>query len=261
MISARAQPKLLPDQSFQIIFQDPDWPIKTGIGGFFNALSLVLLSINPAFLPISFCLWAMVNGYVLSFVSTELLTCAKSTKLPAESVPDNALGMKKVESVCKLPEWKNWLELMISGLTWAAAGMVFFIGTVLIFPAGIMLSVSINTSQSNLAGATGFILVTWCLFMLIAPVISLFSSYLMVNFAQEQNIAYAFLLRPVLTRLKHRPLLLIQAWLIHLGLQFLAVLLPLLTVIGVFLIPSTLFLAQAIGGHLLARVWRLASVE
>ncbi len=262
MTVEQVQRALLPNQSFQLFFQDPDWTIKTGIGGLFNALSLVILTINLAFLPISFCLWALVAGYMLAVANSEINDKTKIALPKAEIGANQELLLRQSKAGHKLPEWKDWLELFVSGLTWIAVATILLILTLAVFPLGIVLASAFNAFQGGQAGLSGalvWVLASWSLLMMIVAVMSFCSSYLMVNFAAEQNIAYAFSVSRVVERFKCQPLQLIQAWLIHLGLQFLAILLPLLTVIGVFLIPSTIFVAQVIGSHLLAKAWRSAA--
>ncbi|MBI4533795.1 MAG: DUF4013 domain-containing protein, partial [Candidatus Melainabacteria bacterium] len=78
-------------------FHDPDWMFKTGIGGMLNAGSVILWSVNPLLLPLSFALISLSCGYLLRVMRYKLLN------------PDS-----------HLPDWDSWLELFISGLTWLA---------------------------------------------------------------------------------------------------------------------------------------------
>lgn len=252
---------LLPNQSFKFFFQDSEWTIKTGIGGLFNALSLVILTINLAFLPISFCLWALVAGYVLSVANLDINEQNTGDQATSEFGLERKILPKTNKALPQLPEWRNWLELFVSGLTWIAVATVLLLTTMAVLPFSIILASLCNAfqgTQTGLSGALVWVIASWSLFMIAAAVMSFFASYLMINFAKGQNVTYALSFSQVTERLKNQPLPLIQAWLIYLGLILLSILLPLVTVIGVFLIPSTIFVAQVVGSHLLARAWRAA---
>jgi Protein of unknown function (DUF4013) len=263
MAIEQVQKALLPTQSFKFFFQDSDWTLKTGIGGLFNALSLVVLTMNPAFLPISFCLWALVTGYMLAVINAEMKDKATIGETSTQMGSNGEILIRRAPAVYKLPEWKNWIELFVSGLTWIAVATILFLFTLAVFPLGIILASLCNAfqgGQASLFGSVVWLVGSWTLSMVIAAIMSFFASYLMVNFAAEQNIAYALSFSRIIERFRYRPLQLSQAWLINIGLQFLAVLLPLVTVVGIFLIPSTLFVAQVVGSHLLARAWRSAAL-
>src|SRR5690349_8722429 len=95
-----------PDLAARAFFRDPQWLFKTGIGGFLNVLSFTLCALNYLLIPIAFLLWGLVTGYVLRAARTHI-------KNPED----------------RLPEWNDWLDLLISGLTW----MAIYTGQLLFF--------------------------------------------------------------------------------------------------------------------------------
>ena len=83
----------------------------------------------------------------------------------------------------------------------------------------------------------------------------------MINFAKKESMAAAFDLVTVARMMKRSPKVFVQAWLLLLGLGWLAVLLPCLSVFGVMFLPMVTFIANNIAGIMLARAWRSAESE
>ena len=79
------------------VLKDPDWMFKMGIGGMINAGCMLLAFSSFYFTPFAFAFLALIAGYTLRFIRYRVKD------------PD-----------IKLPLWNEWLELLMSGLTWLA---------------------------------------------------------------------------------------------------------------------------------------------
>jgi hypothetical protein len=82
----------------------------------------------------------------------------------------------------------------------------------------------------------------------------------MVNFAENEKVLSALSVSQALSRLMRRPKEYFTAWLLGVGIFWLAVVLPALTVFGIIFVPLAMFLANTINAIMLAQVWR-ASAE
>lgn len=221
-----------PDLAARTFFRDPQWLFKTGIGGFLNVLSFILCALNYLLIPIAFLLWGLVTGYVLRAARTHI-------KNPED----------------KLPEWNDWLDLLISGLTWMAiyTGQLLFFFSVFstLMLVGLSFGMVSAANPSNLAWSFGSLYGLVAL----ASVISMNSAYLMINLAQEEQLSGAFAVNVVITKVLSRPADFILAWLLSLGIQLAAIVLPALTVVGLFFLPSIWFAGQVLSALVLAQVW------
>jgi hypothetical protein len=209
-------------------FRDPEWMFKIGIGQVINASILLLGMANPLMFPVLLAFMSLTTGYALRMV-----------RFRALSIED------------KLPEWNEWLELVVSGLTWLALQFGFW--SLVSGVATILYMCASRFSNDSTEGAwiVGSVLaVIFC-----ALVVSFYTSYLMVNFALEESIKSGFALREVTKRLFSNPRALVGAWLLALGLPGAALVLPCLTVIGVFFVPATLFAASVMAADVLAQAW------
>jgi hypothetical protein len=226
------------DQAVRLLFADPDWQFKMGIGCLINGGAFALLLLNVVLLPLCFCLWSLVAGYILMTTASKVAN------------PDN-----------NLPAWTNFLELLIGGGIWIGASALHF--ALFVGLAFLSLLVGELTGLDNLMSPLFLVWATisWTIIVLAAATISLISSYLLVNFATQQNLVAAFQVRQVVLRLLSQPRQMLEAWLIQLGLIYVATIIPTLTVLGIFLIPSTVFFAQLIGCCLLSQAWRAAPLE
>jgi hypothetical protein len=226
------------DQALTLLFAEPNWTFKVGIGCLINGTAFALLLLNPVLLPISFCLWSLAWGYILATINAKV-------KDPAS----------------KLPEWNNLLELLMAGGTWIPAWLghcfIFFL-----FAFGLV-AIGESTGMDNVLSRSfvPWASATWSVIMILAPLLSFFSLYLMVNFAVKQQITSAFAVKEVLGKFRRERRQFLEAWLIHTGLIYLATLVPILTLIGVFMIPSTLFLAQLIGCLIVSQAWHATNLE
>lgn len=230
-----------PDEALSTYFRDPDWMFKTGMGGMFNATSLVFLFLNTMLIPLSFCLWALVGGYVMR---------AARLKLRAE------VGVET-----KLPDWNDWNDLVISGLTWLAV----YTGHVLLIVIAFFSLILVGIATGGISAyQPGFI--QWALsavfgFCLVSSLISFLSPLFMISLAQQESVSGAFAIGTVWRHLARRPVDFLLAWLLSIGLHWVAFLLPALTVLGVFFIPSTLFVVQVLSALMFAQVWKAAAQE
>lgn len=221
-----------PNGAIRDYFKDSEWMFKTGLGGVLNASSLVVLAMNPLLLPICICIWAMNMGFVLRTMR------------------------EKVDSAEKLPDWKYWMDLFISGMTWFAIvagqyGFVLSIATLSLMIGNTIGAMNVLDPR-YLPWSIASISVVFLVWLLV----SIVSAALMTNFAIEEKIAGGFAFAKVLKRLKKKPLPFVQAWLLGIGLHSLAFIVPSMTLIGVFIIPSVYFAAQVISAVLWAQAWK-----
>jgi uncharacterized membrane protein len=86
---------------------------------------------------------------------------------------------------------------------------------------------------------------------------SFFIPFLMVNFAQEECFKAGFAFAKVTSMVKTQFGSFLTCWLIIIGINLAALVLPILTLIGIFLIPTTIFIAQVVSCALAAQAWHL----
>jgi hypothetical protein len=222
-----------PNQAVRLFSSDPEWTMKAGVGGMLYALSAVLILINPLFFPIVVCLLAAIQGYIILLIHGRV-------KDPAGA----------------LPQWKSLGELLIAGLTWMAIASLqtmFVFGIALgTIAFGFTFGSDSIISPKTAAIAT----LLWTFIMMLIAVNSFFSTYLLASFAARQEIVAAFDFPELLRRLIKHPLPMLQGWLLTVGLWAVAIILPIATIIGTFLIPSTTFIAQSLSAQILAQIWR-----
>lgn len=232
-----------PDQALQICAQDRDFMFKMSMGGTINALSLVLFVMNPLFLPVCLCLCSLIQGYILTIIRTQVANLRSNTDLKSN-----------VEKM-KLPQWPSPFELMIPGLTWLAiiTGHLLLILSIIGFSLGIGLAADLLYASPDQYAV--WVIATLGAISITSLFMSFYSYYLMINFACTEKISAAFNLVAVHKQLMNEPLAFTQAWLLSLGIKWVAILLPLCSVIGIFFIPILLFAAEVISGLLLAQVW------
>lgn len=223
---------LNPDRVLRAFFNDPQWLFKTGVGGLFNAVSLILCACSHLFIPVAFILWGITTGYVL-----------------------RAARMRILDSDSKLPEWNNWLDLLVSGLSWVAVytgQMLFFFSVLSVFMmvgfgTGMISANNPHYLQWALGGLYGL--------TALAAFTSMSSSYLMICLAEEESLSGAFAINVVLAKIAARPADFFLAWLITGGVQIASLILPTLTIVGFFFLPSAWFAGQLIGASILSQVW------
>jgi hypothetical protein len=229
---ARRLAQLDPDLAWKGLFKDDDWMFKIGIGGVANAAGMLLLTQSKFFFPISFALLAVVTGYVLRVIRYKVLN------------PES-----------KLPDWENPMELLISGLTWLVIQFGYW-----------LLVLSLATSLVMFAAATGMekadhpAFFAWAISSGIAvalawAAVSFGTCYLMVNFAVKESMRAGFEINQVFARLAKNRKNLVLAWILGIGVLLASVIVPAVTVIGIFLVPSTLFAGLIIAATLAAQAW------
>lgn len=227
-----------PDLAIKSFFKDPDWVLKTAVGGVWNASSLLLLFfINsyPFLIPIMFTLWAINTGYLLRVIRTKL---------------------RDPKGV--LPTWNDWQDLFVSGMTWLAiiTGVIvifLFMGATNLLIASILAAIK-QYSQLFALYMSGSII----LLLAFSLLTNLVLAATMANFAQQESSMAAFAYFKVLKRIWKRPGDFFAAWMLGLGIQALSVIIPCVTIIGIFFLPSTTFAGQLIASILLAQAWASA---
>lgn len=225
--------------AMQRYFKDPDCMFKTGIGGVLTTTGFLvgLLDLQRLiFVPVALALSAIVVGYLLRTAKAKL--------------KDPEAGLQP---------WNDWGDLFFSGLNWVA--VQFGLGILAAMPitsillvASFALASSTNVSTVSLVVAFGGFAIFW-----LVLVSHYMISYLMINFASEDKVLAGFAFGKVIRYTAKAPRDFILAWILSFELQFLALLLPTLTLVGVFVAPYTLFAAQLIGLSLMTQAWR--SVE
>lgn len=224
-----------PNLALKQFFKDSDWRFKTGLGAVINASSFLLLVMNPVLLPLSFCLWSVVAGYELRVIRVRI----KDANAP-------------------MPEWNDWLDLMISGLTWLA-----------VYCGQLLFLTSIGTVALLIGGATGsrhatsndfdfWVLSSLGLIYSSTVFTALLAQLLMTNLAEEERASAAFALRKAIRRFMQCPLQFIEVYLLSIGIRAVAIIVPSILLVGVFFIPMTLFMATCLEGVMLAQVWTRA---
>lgn len=227
-----------PNSAIQSFFADRNWPQRVGIGATINALSALVLTLNPAMLPLSFCLWSLIAGYQIKHM---------------HNVMDDA--------DTKLPKWENWFDLLSAGLSWQA-----------VYSGLLLLVLEVPTLSMIAGNATGAIYVqdkrfvlwngtTYAATITIWLLVELLATYLQAHFAKEERVAAAFAFRKVLRHLKENGAGLVLIWLLCLSLRALAFFLPAVTVIGVILVPMTTFITGTICATMVGRAWAVELEE
>jgi hypothetical protein len=224
--------KIEANLALKTILDDSEWMFKTGVGGTINAICLVLSLASTFCLPVVVALMSLTNGYVLRVARVK------------------ASGLES-----KLPAWNEWLDLIISGLTWQAIQFGLFLvpltaGTVCLLVGAASGAIKVS-SQLFLPWAVTAFLATF----LSWSAMSLLSRFMMINFAIEERVQSGLAVGATLRRIWSNPGDFLSVWLLSLGLQLAALILPALTVVGIFLIPSTLFVAEMLGASIAAQVW------
>ena len=184
-------------------------------------------------LPVAFLVWAASQGYILKVARAAI------------KEPD-----------ANLPQWSGWGDMMISGLTWLAitcAQIIVFI-SVLYFA---LILGSYRGWLNTLTPAFTY----WAYGTILAEALVLFVGafffpLLMANFAEKERITAAVDFKTALSKLFARPEQYIALWLLTTGIYSTAILLPLLTVVGIFFLPLATFLASVVNAVMLGQVWR-----
>jgi Protein of unknown function (DUF4013) len=228
-----------PNAAFKKIFKDPSWKLVLGIGSTVNAATLVLLTSGKfalPLLPVAFLVWAASQGYMLKVARTVI-------KSPGDG----------------LPSWSGWADMMISGLTWLAITCA----QIIVFFSVLYFSLIFGSMRQWLQATTPQF-TYWAYGTIFAEILVLFLGafffpLLMANFAEKERASAALAVKSALDRLYRSPEQFILLWLLSSGIYAIAVVVPLLTVVGVFFIPLTTFVASLANTIMLGQVWRAAS--
>ena len=222
-----------PNLAVKTFFADPEWVFKTFIGSTFNALSLLAVALNQAWtLPLSVLLCAMVCGYMLKVMRSDVSSTAR-----------------------KLPEWRDWVDIIISGLSWIAVATGFWLIVLSILTVSFIVEV---VQGSGIAHDPRFItwaVTTFTLVFVVSLFVSLLTCYLQVNLAQEERMPAAFALRKVTQKFRKKGTEMLEAWLLSIALNSLAIIIPVCTIFGICLIPVTSFIASTISATMLAQAF------
>jgi hypothetical protein len=224
-----------PNEAIHSFFRDPTWRLKASIGATFNAFSLLLLVLNPVLLPLSVLLWSLVCGYMLKVMRVKI----KNPEAP-------------------LPPWNEWLDLLISGLTWFA----IYTGALLLVMSVLTIAMIFGAIQGSIyANDPRF--VTWAVVTLTLVSISwlavaLFTTFVQANFAEEERTLAAFAVRKVMRMFRQHCATLVLTWLLAIGISAVALIVPTCTIIGITFLPMTSFIAGTICATMVAQAWRAA---
>lgn len=218
--------------TFKEMLADQNWLSKLAIGTSVNLTALLVFLFNPLFLPLSVIMGGITNGYLLRVMRTYI----KGSK--------------------ELPEWDQFVDLMISGISWLAVTLFFQFGGLALLALFLTQGVASGSTFVASKGFTNWGITTflsvYCYFVLT----SFFTSILMANFAQEESMKSGFQWLKVSTRMLRAPGKFLFVWLAGLSLIFLASFLPGLTFIGLIISPFLTFLAQVVQARMIALVWR-----
>jgi hypothetical protein len=219
------------DLAVKGFFDDEDWMAKVGVGHMVNT-GAFFLALGVITMPLALAAMGYSQGYQLRLMRARL---------------------KQLD--CRLPGWEDWLELLISGLTWLACQFCFCVVLAGIATAAYQLwSAVVDSGRVALFPAT----ISAVLFIVFSMILMHFlATFLMVNFAQEEKLAAAFNFKKVIKKARANPLAFFCAWSLASALQLAALILPALTVIGLLVAPSTLFAAQLMSTSLVAQAWQL----
>lgn len=218
--------------SYKAFFKDPEWPMKTTIGGFINYTALGAFLLNPAFTPICFVLWALSTGY--------LLRTLRST----------AAG-----DLDKLPSWGDWLDLIISGLSWLSIASGFFFFSLSAFALSLIIGASFDVAHILRPNFLLWSESTFLGLFVLALAQNFFLTVLMANFAEEERMAAGFAWRKTFRRISKAPLELAAVWLAGFALTAMALVLPSMSLIGALFAPFCYFLAQLISTRMMGQTW------
>ncbi|MBX9723872.1 MAG: DUF4013 domain-containing protein [Candidatus Obscuribacterales bacterium] len=209
-----------------------EWMLKTGVGGILAATGIVAILYSFICLPLSAACVALMIGYCL-----------------------RCMRVKAANPEAKLPDWNEWGDLFLSGITWIALqfGIWVFVLSLQMILMGLAVSCAYTSSSE-------FLTILWLVRACVTVSASLrflfvLCAYTMVNFAIEENAKAGLAFAKVAQRLAANPGKLLLGFALAMGIQIAAVLIPCLTLVGVFLVPSAYFAGQMVSAIVLARFW------
>jgi hypothetical protein len=226
--------QLDPNQAVRLFFSDPDWRMKSGVGGMLGAAALLMLFLHKLLIPVAFCMWALLAGYNL-----RLIRC------------------KIADINSPLPKWNDWPDLFISGLTWIAVAFGYWLLVSTVTTVALFLGVALGGPGLALSDQyVVWVVVTLAVVSATILAVSFFATINMLNFAKQERTAAAFDVFTAFRRLAQAPKQFLQAWLLFIGLQAAGVVLPIVSVVGVAFIPIVSFTFTSVAAIILAQAWR-----
>lgn len=220
-------------QLIKTLFQESDWMFKTGVGGILTATSVIVGLYHYLLLPVVVACWSVMVGYILRVLRKQVLS--KETNLP---------------------DWNDWGDLFVSGLTWIAFQFTLWSVTLIIS------FMALAYCSFNAMGSPGTVpTIFWsaagtAIVSVSCANIALVSAFLMVHFAVEENSRAGVAYLRIIRRVSRYPWHYATGFLVAVGIQWASVILPLLSIVGVFVIPSTYFIGQVASALVLAAFWR-----
>ncbi len=213
------------------VFRD-EWMAKTGIGGVLTAAGLVAILYSFSLIPITVACWALIFGYSLR--------CMRVKIANAES---------------KLPDWNDLGDLFLSGLTWIALQSIiwacFSVSALLFLLFAVAFAFNMNNSGLSLAITVG----SSVLFLAAMALMAAFTAYVMVHFSLQENAKAGFAYIKVAREFFKSPRQLLSGFILATSIQFLFVAVPCITIIGIFVLPSSYFVGTLVSSVVLARHW------
>jgi hypothetical protein len=234
-MTSRRLGKIDPDSAWKSIIDDDNWMFKIGVGGVASASSALLFVMSGSMMvfgPLAFALFACLVGYVL-----------------------RTIRYKVLNPQCKLPDWDVPSELLVSGLTWIAIHFGF-----MLIPISILTFIVFFGVTSGMESASHPLFFAWSIpsgIILGASwvCVNFLLSYLMVNFAVEETPRSGFAIGKVFRRFFSNKKEMTLAWLLGIGTVIASLVVPTITIIGIFLVPSTFFMGLAMSSTYLAQAW------
>lgn len=222
------------DDAVKGLFKDRDWVNKTGIGGILAAAAVVAGLYHFACLPIVVACWALMVGYTLRVMRTNV-----------------------ADPKAKLPEWNEWGDLFLSGITWIAFQSIVWALMVMTT----LVALSFCTMSASAPLAPDWQTMLWSIGAVVLPALTCLNlgyvaTYVMVHFAVEENSKAAMAYMPVMNRMARHPAHYLTGFLLAIGIQWIAVILPAVTVVGLIVMPSCYFIGQVLSAVILAAFWR-----
>jgi len=213
------------------VFRD-EWMAKTGIGGVLTAAGLVAILYSFSFVPITVACWALIFGYAL-----------------------RCMRVKIANAEAKLPDWNDWGDLFLSGLTWIALQSIVWALFGLVASLCLLFFVAFAFNLNNAALSIALSVGSSILFLASIALMAVLSAYVMVHFSLEENARAGLAYIKVAQDLCKSPRELISGFILASSIQFLFVAIPCITIIGIFVLPSSYFVGTLISAVVLARHW------
>lgn len=220
------------EQLFRSIVSD-DWMPKTGLGGLFAGAAIIAILYSFMCLPIFAGLWALTIGYCL-----------------------RCIRVKVLDPKSKLPDWNEWGDLFMSGITWLALQSGVWIVSGLLNFAVMIVCITYGLSDKSSHFGYGWTIVGSIFVIFNSALVTLYSAYLMVNFAVEENVKGGLALRKITSAILTAPQKLISGFLLAIGIQWIMTLLPCVTIIGIIFAPQMYFAGQLLSALILAQHWK-----